>query len=350
MEAVPAVLRTGVIPLALQERLTEERGAPLDFGWPRPLAARARRATRTRDSVGDAGFVILDAQHEDSADLDRFAVARAEGEDEVSDAAVNRVYDGIVATRKFLSEVFHRQYVGAEGEQLTVVVHYAEKYNNGFWNGEAVFLGDGDGAVFTSFGQGLEMAAYHLLAGLPELESLTYFGQSGALNTSLRETFGLLVKQYALGQTAEEADWLVGAGLLAPGIKGVALRSFKAPGTAYDDPVLGKDPQPHTMDGYVVTGRDNGGIHMNSGIPNRAFYLAARGFGGHAWERAGRIWWEVLTSGQLGVEPEFADLARLTSRAARARYGDGQRGAVIDRAWSRVGLPPAESPRRTPSA
>src|SRR5699024_6933438 len=127
----------------------------------------------------------------------------------------------------------------------------------------------------------------------------------GALNESLSDVFGSLIKQYTLGQTAADADWLIGTGLLAPRVTGKALRSMKEPGTAYDDDVLGKDPQPSTMDGYVNTGRDNGGVHINSGIPNRAFYLVATALGGNAWERAGQIWYDVLTGGGLEAEATF---------------------------------------------
>ncbi|CAM5443485.1 Neutral metalloproteinase OS=Streptomyces albaduncus OX=68172 GN=FHS32_000474 PE=3 SV=1 [Streptomyces griseoloalbus] len=88
----------------------------------------------------------------------------------------------------------------------------------------------------------------------------------------MSDVFGALIKQYTLGQTTEEADWLIGAGLLAPRITGTALRSMKEPSTAYDDDVLGKDPPPATMNDYVRTGRDNGGVHINSGIANHTFY------------------------------------------------------------------------------
>ena len=54
---------------------------------------------------------------------------------------------------------------------------------------------------------------------------------------------------------------------------------MKEPGTAYDDPILGKDPQPAHMRDYVVTLEDNGGVHINSGIPNHAFFLDGRGHG-----------------------------------------------------------------------
>ncbi|MEU9919389.1 peptidase M4 family protein, partial [Streptomyces sp. NPDC051001] len=143
---------------------------------------------------------------------------------------------------------------------------------------------------------------------------------------------------HTLGQTAAEADWLIGAGLLAPRVTGSALRSMKAPGTAYDDDVLGKDPQPATMDDFVRTGRDNGGVHINSGIPNHAFYLAATALGGHAWERAGQIWYDVLTGGELVVSASFADFANLTVKAARERFGDGDEFDAVKKAWEQVGV------------
>src|SRR5205085_5121307 len=124
---------------------------------------------------------------------------------------------------------------------------------------------------------------------------LEYQDQSGALNESFADIFGSLVKQFQRKQTADKADWLIGEGLLAKGIRGVALRSLKAPGSAYNDPLLGKDPQPATMASFVQTDDDNGGVHINSGIPNRAFHQLATILGGFAWEKAGRIWYSALT-------------------------------------------------------
>ena len=99
-------------------------------------------------------------------------------------------------------------------------------------------------------------------------------------------------------------------------MQGVALRSMKAPGTAYDDPRLGKDPQPADMSGYVDTTDDNGGVHINSGIPNRAFYLAAAAIGGHAWAAPGQIWYDVLTGPGITPDCDFATFAALTVAAA----------------------------------
>ena len=121
-------------------------------------------------------------------------------------------------------------------------------------------------------------------------------------------------------------------------MEGVALRSLAAPGTAYDDDVLGKDPQPGHMRDYVVTQDDNGGVHINSGIPNHSFYLTAIALGGYAWERAGLIWYRTLT-GDLSPESDFATFAAATIATAEAEYGeDSEEAAAVRAAWSEVGV------------
>ena len=118
------------------------------------------------------------------------------------------------------------------------------------------------------------------------------------------------------------------------------MSTLKEPGSAYDDEQLGTDPQPATMAGYVKTSRDSGGVHINSGIPNHAFYLVATALGGNAWERAGQIWYDVLTGGRLESQATFADFAKLTVAAAKARYQEGgeEQDAVL-KAWGQVGVP-----------
>ena len=108
-----------------------------------------------------------------------------------------------------------------------------------------------------------------------------------------------MAKQRALGQTAGEADWLIGEGSSCPASMPRPLRSMSEPGTAYDDPQIGKDPQVGSMADYVNTDDDNGGVHINSGIPNRAFALAALEIGGASWEEAGKIWYDALLHGEL---------------------------------------------------
>src|SRR5262249_54278963 len=148
-----------------------------------------------------------------------------------------------------------------------------------------------------------------------------YIGQPGALNESISDVFGSLVKQYKLKQTADKADWLIGAGLLGKNVKGKALRSMAEPGTAYDDPVLGKDPQPGNMKDYVQTSEDSGGVHVNSGIPNRAFFLAATKIGGFAWEKAGRIWYDTIRDKSLKPTSTFHQFAHRTVMNAGHLFG-----------------------------
>ena len=140
-------------------------------------------------------------------------------------------------------------------------------------------------------------------------------GQAGALNESFSDVFGSLVKQYSLKQKANKADWLIGNVLCTRKVKGIALRSMKEPGTAYDHPTIGKVPQPARMKDYVNTTSDNGGVHINSGIPNRAFYLAAIELGGYAWEKAGRIWYIALTE-RLRERSNFQRAANITYEVA----------------------------------
>jgi Zn-dependent metalloprotease len=280
---------------------------------------------------------IYDAEHR--TDLPGTKV-RGEGEDPGRDATVNRAYSGLGATFDLFLKAYGRHSIDGDGLPLDATVHYDEDYNNAFWNGEQMVFGDGDGEIFVDFTHSIDVIGHELAHGVTQYTAnLTYFGQPGALNESMSDVFGSLIKQYTLGQTAAEADWLIGAGLLAPNVTGQALRSMKAPGTAYDDDVLGKDPQPATMDDYVRTGRDNGGVHINSGIPNHAFYLAATAIGGFAWEKAGQIWYDVLTGGELSEKALFTDFAKLTVTAARERFGDGgEELQAVKKAWEQVGV------------
>jgi Zn-dependent metalloprotease len=199
--------------------------------------------------------------------------------------------------------------------------------------------GDGDGKIFRRFTVALDVMAHELTHGLTQYEAnLDYHDQPGALNESFSDVFGSLVKQYKRKQSASEADWLIGSGLFFPGIKARGIRSMKNPGTAYDDPVLGKDPQPGHMRDFVHTSEDEGGVHINSGIPNRSFYELAIRLGGRAWEKAGQIWYRTLC-GKLHAHSTFADAMNMTVRAAGEIYGINSLEQKLTReAWSEVGL------------
>ena len=263
---------------------------------------------------------------------------RAEGSSPIADVEANEAYDGLGATFDFFADVYDRNSIDDEGLHLDATVHYGRHYDNAFWNGQQMVFGDGDGDLFNRFTISLDVIAHELTHGVTGDEArLIYIGQAGALNESLSDVFGSLVKQYARKETADRADWLIGEGLFTSRVNGVALRSMKAPGTAFDDPLLGRDPQPATMAGYVRTTADNGGVHTNSGIPNHAFYLASVGLGGHAWERAGRIWYETLRDKRLKPTATFRQFARYTVVNAAHFFGTAERQAVAG-AWEAVGI------------
>lgn len=270
---------------------------------------------------------------------------RAEGEPPTGDVAADEAYDGLGATHDLFCEEYGRNSIDDNGMPLNATVHYGQSYDNAFWNGSQMVFGDGDedlppqDRLFNRFTIAIDVIGHELTHGVTENEAgLIYRNQSGALNESVSDVFGSLVKQYVNSQTAEEADWLIGEGLFTENINGTAIRSMKAPGTAYDDPVIGKDPQPSHMDDYVDTKADNGGVHINSGIPNHAFYLASVNIGGHAWESTGLVWYETLT-GRLPRFSRFRLFAFLTIRNAAQIFGSGsvEEQAIRD-AWAQVGV------------
>jgi Zn-dependent metalloprotease len=201
-------------------------------------------------------------------------------------------YEGFGATYDFYKNILSRNSIDNKGLTLVGTVHYGKKYDNAMWDGKQMVFGDGDGVLFNGFTDELDVIGHELTHGVTQYSAnLDYQGESGALNESLSDCFGSMIKQYKLKQTSADADWLIGEGILAKGINGVALRSMKAPGTAYDDPKLGgKDPQPDQYSSLYTGTSDNGGVHINSGIPNKAFYLACVAFGGSSWEKCGKIW------------------------------------------------------------
>jgi len=265
---------------------------------------------------------------------------RDEGGPATQDVSVNEAYDGLGATFNFYLNAYERNSIDNAGLPLDASVHYGNKYDNAFWNGQQMVFGDGDNVIFGRFTVSVDVIGHELTHGVTGSEAnLTYQGQSGALNESVSDVFGSLVKQFQLKQTADKADWLIGAGLLAPGINGVALRSMKAPGTAFDDKILGKDNQPANMKNFVHTVQDNGGVHTNSGIPNHAFYLVAMAIGGNAWEKAGQIWYDTISDKNLPQSASFSKFASRTAVHAAQRYGSNsaERKAVLD-AWKQVGV------------
>jgi len=273
--------------------------------------------------------------------------ARTEGAKPVRDAAVNQVYDNTGITLDFFLKVFGRNSIDNRGMRVTSAVHFGKKFSNAMWTGEQMVYGDGDADV-GGFTQALDIIAHELTHGVTqhlvpgglgvvrvpvrerEFREQTHAlqGQSGALNESFSDVFGSMVKQWHAGQDVTQASWLLGEHMLAPE-HGKAIRSLKDPGnrklTWYEDDQL------RSMAQYI----EGADVHDASGIPNRAFYLAARKIGGFSWETAGPIWYAAFSS--LSRKSGFEDAAKATLQAALARHGmKSKEYRAVQAAWRAV--------------
>ena len=243
----------------------------------------------------------------------------------ITSLAGKNVIKGGKASWDFYWQLFGRNSIDNKGLLIKQYIHYDKGMDNAYWDGRRMVYGDGDGTVFTSFTSDIDVIGHELTHGVTENEAnLNYENQAGALNESFSDIFGIMIKQRFNNQDVKKSNWLIGEKVMI-GPK-YALRSLKAPGTAYiNHPELGSDPQPATMDKYQslpdTESGDFGGVHINSGIPNFAFYVTAFNMGGYAWEKAGRIWYAVLTDVSLVQDARFTDVKNLTIVHAEKTFG-----------------------------
>lgn len=336
----------GIIPAYLLSRLAESGRFPKAADAARQTLLAGRPPFRARinlsiDEHGDLVAELTDAPNRTISDAQNTEtlpglVVRSEDDPAVDDATVNEAFDGLGATFEMLLAAFQRNSLDGLGAGLDATVHYGTDYDNAFWDGERMVFGDGDGEVFLGFTRSLSVIGHELGHGvIQHTANLEYQGQPGALNESIADVLGALTEQHANGQRAAQASWLIGAGIFTDEVQGAALRSMLEPGTAYDDDELGKDPQPAHMRDFVQTTEDNGGVHINSGIPNRAFAVTATALGGNAWERAGQVWYQALTGG-LSSTATFREFADATVAAAAAI--DDATATAVRNAWLNVGV------------
>jgi Zn-dependent metalloprotease len=252
-----------------------------------------------------------------------------------ADLTAKRAFDTTHAVVDFYRECFSRNSVDDAGMTLMSSIHYSVRYDNAFWNGSQMTYGDGDGQVFTDFTKSDDVIGHELTHGVTQFTAgLDYSDEPGALNESVSDVFGSIFHQWRQKQTVAQADWLIGPGVLGPVAlaKGyTCLRDMAAPGSRHC-----LSPQPSRYSDYV----DGGDPHENSGIPNHAFYLAATAIGGHAWEKAGKVWYAALTSRKAQPSTGFGDFAALTRAAAKSLFPrdiNVYRG--VDDAWTKVGIP-----------
>jgi Zn-dependent metalloprotease len=257
------------------------------------------------------------------------------------------VIEGAGHVWNFYKKLFNRNSIDNAGLPLIQTVRYREHplkpFFNAFWDGQQMFYGTGLPSMSNSFTSDLDIIAHELTHGVIDFEArLEYENQSGALNESFADVFGILVKQWANKTDARKSNWLIGSNIL----KGTnSLRSMKAPGTAYkNDPVFGDDPQPAHMKDFVklpnTEAGDYGGVHYNSGITNFAFYVASFELGGNAWEKTGAAWYAALTDRKLMKKnTDFKGAANATVKKAAALFGKGSLAEkAVQKGWKEAGV------------
>jgi Zn-dependent metalloprotease len=345
-----------IIPPYITERLQRSDNAELRARAEANLvAAAALRAARAREgqermsrefiapavSIKRKQRLLYDAHGRSQLPG---TLVRSEGQPDVADPAVNEAYDHAGTTYDFYDTIFKRNSLDGNGMTLIGTVHVGEpdgrgryvSLDNAFWDGEQMAYGDGDGVIFQRFTRSLDVVGHELTHGVQSYTSnLEYAGQSGALNEHFADVFGILVRQWKNSETALKSDWLIGREVLVGAPTRRAVRDMQHPGTAFmSDPYLGTDPQPEHMSKLYEGQSDNGGVHINSGIPNRAFVLAARAIGGNAWDVTGRIWFDTML--RLSKRAQFHECAEVSVALAADIGADA--ACAVSQAWANVGV------------
>ncbi|HAX76502.1 MAG TPA: peptidase M4 [Cyanobacteria bacterium UBA11372] len=312
----------------------------------RSAAARAMRLTLSRMPIMAAipspaatkYRLVYDMNHINLMQLLPGKLVRSEGDSPVSDEAANEAYDYSGVTYDFYKEIFNRNSLDDRGMSLISSVHFGTRFNNAFWNGEQMVYGDGDGSLFIRFTKALDVVAHELTHGVVQHTSnLQYLNESGALNEHFADAMSALVKQWHLKQDVTQADWMLGDAIMGSRVTAKCLRTFKAEKAYENDPILGTDPQPKHMKDKYTGFDDNGGVHINSGIPNHAFYLVAMELGGNAWEKVGPIWYQTLKN--LNQFSDFQEAASMTNEVAGTMFGTGSiEQQAVKKAWDGVGI------------
>jgi hypothetical protein len=247
-------------------------------------------------------------------------------------------------------------YTSADGVTglISSRVHYSSNYNNAFWNGQSMTYGDGDGTTFSPLVT-LDIAGHEMTHGITERTAgLVYSGESGALNESMSDVFGSMVERYVRGESAN--TWKIGEEAFTPANgTGDALRYMDNPHAAGNSGFTSDDDPDHYSERYLGSS-DNGGVHINSGIANKAFYLLAKGGSHHRGgsmtgigaDQAATIWYRALTS-YMTSSTNFAGARTATINAASVLYGaTSTQVTAVGNAWCLVGVGTCTSPTPPP--
>ena len=250
------------------------------------------------------------------------------------DATAKRAFGETTSVAAFYSQVFGRNSIDGAGMTLISSIHYGTNYNNAFWNGAQMTYGDGDGSIFVDFTKGNDVIGHELTHGVTQHSlGLNYTNEAGGLNESVSDCFGSMFRQWEAKQNGNQADWLIGKDIMGPAAlkKGfTCLRDMANPAAKHC-----LAPQPTKFSQYKP-GMDP---HQSSGIPNLAFFTAAKTVGGNSWDKVGQIWYKSLTG--FGPTPAMKMKAfanRTRTVAAQLYPGNTAVIHAVDAGWKKVGL------------
>lgn len=218
-------------------------------------------------------------------------------------------------------------------------VHYDVDYFNAFWDGSRMTYGDGTGTPLTA----LDICAHEMAHGVTEFTAgLIYQDEYGALNESFSDIFGAAV-EFKMNPTS--GDWLMGEDV-------GTFRSMSNP------PDYG-DPDTYFGNNWVTGTTDNGGVHSNSGVQNKWFYILVEGesgtndlgnsynVSGIGLDDAQAIAYRNL-SVYLGPTSEYADARFYSIQAAIDLFGGCSPQVIATtNAWYAVGVGDAFDPTVT---
>lgn len=245
---------------------------------------------------------------------------------------------------------------------ITSRVHFGSNYNNAFWFQNKMTYGDGNGTSFSPLTT-IDIAGHEMTHGVTEFTAnLTYANESGALNESMSDVFGAMVESYSRGGAVNGDTWKIGEQAYTPATSGDALRYMDNPHLAGNGGFTANDDPDHYTERYTGSS-DSGGVHINSGIANHAFYLAAAGGTHHlsgvavtgmGTTDAARIWYRALTV-YMTSSTNFAGARTAMINSATDLFGSAStQNTTIQRAWCAVGVgacpgTPTPTPTITPT-
>lgn len=243
--------------------------------------------------------------------------------------AVSAQYNGGIAYQYF-KNTFGRESINGQGGNIVSFINVADgnggDMDNAFWNGTAMFYGNGDQAFTAPLAKSLDVAGHEMSHGVIQNEAnLAYQFESGALNESFADIFGAMI---------DRNDWKIG--------EEVANSSIFPTGTMRDmeNPHNGGTSsdfywQPMHVNEMYTGSQDNGGVHINSGIPNHAYYLFATAIGK---DDAEQIFYDALAN-YLVASSQFIDLRAAVVQATIQEFGNGSSQVdAANNAFNAVGI------------